>query len=102
VDQNRALGFPLLLAGLARFCAACGTPLSYRQVGGDIIELLTGSFDDPARVAPTYATGTESRLAWLDTLDNLPGRTTTQAVGADTLVAMTSFQHPDAPGSDRG
>ena len=27
------------------FCAACGTPLSYRQIGGPHIELTTGSFD---------------------------------------------------------
>ena len=30
------------------FCAACGTPLSYRNPGGKIIELLTGAFDEPA------------------------------------------------------
>jgi hypothetical protein len=45
------------------FCAACGTPLSYRALGGPIIELLTGAFDDPKRVAPTYANDTESQLA---------------------------------------
>jgi hypothetical protein len=32
------------------FCAACGTPLSYREVGGPIVELMTGTFDDPSRV----------------------------------------------------
>ena len=42
------------------FCAACGTPLSYRHPDGPIIELLTGAFDEPQRVPPTYATGTES------------------------------------------
>src|SRR5262245_399032 len=44
------------------YCAACGTPLSYRQIGGPRIELTTGSFDQPERVIPTYATGTESQL----------------------------------------
>ena len=29
------------------FCAACGTPLSYRAIGGDMIEITTGSFDRP-------------------------------------------------------
>ncbi len=47
------------------FCAACGTPLSYRHLGGPIIELLTGAFDEPERVAPTYAMGTESQLTWV-------------------------------------
>ena len=41
------------------FCAACGTPLAYRHPDGPIIELLTGAFDSPQRVPPTYATGTE-------------------------------------------
>ena len=47
------------------FCAACGTPLSYRKPGGAIIELMTGAFDQPARVAPTYEVGVEfeARLA---------------------------------------
>lgn len=45
------------------FCAACGTPLSYRKPGGEIIELLTGVFDQPERVAPAYEVGTESKLA---------------------------------------
>jgi hypothetical protein len=78
------------------FCAACGTPLSYRKPGGDIIELLTGSFDHPERVAPTYAVGIESRLAWLDGLNELPGKTTLDNIGADRLSAIASFQHPDA------
>jgi hypothetical protein len=78
------------------FCAACGTPLSYRKPGGDIIELLTGSFDQPGRVAPTYAVGIESRLAWLDGLNALPGKTTLDNIGADRLAAIASFQHPDA------
>jgi hypothetical protein len=78
------------------FCAACGTPLSYRKPGGDIVELLTGSFDHPERVAPTYAVGIESRLAWLDGLNGLPGKTTLDNIGADRLAAIESLQHPDA------
>jgi hypothetical protein len=87
---------------LRDFCPACGTPLSYRKPGGDIIELLTGSFDRPERVAPTYATGTESRLAWLTGLDRLPGQTTLANIGADKLAAIESFQHPDADSDERG
>jgi len=77
------------------FCAACGTPLSYRKPGGDIIELLTGSFDYPERVVPTYAVGIESRLAWLDGLNQLAGKSTLDNIGADRLAAIASFQHPD-------
>jgi hypothetical protein len=82
------------------FCAACGTPLSYRKPGGDIIELLTGAFDHPAKVAPTYAVGIESRLAWLAGLNALPGKTTLDNIGAENLSAIESFQHADAGGED--
>jgi hypothetical protein len=77
------------------FCAACGSPLSYRQIGGPNIELTTGSFDHPERVVPTYATGTESQLAWSKTIGALPGRTTGQASNAAALTRIVSHQHPD-------
>ena len=77
------------------FCAACGTPLSYRKPGGPIIELLTGAFDHPERVAPTYAVGVESKLAWLAGLATLPGKSTLENVGAETMAAVASYQHPD-------
>ena len=77
------------------FCAACGTPLSYRQIGGEHIELTTGSFDHPERVVPTYATGTESQLAWTRTIGGLPGRATGEASNAQALARIVSHQHPD-------
>ena len=76
------------------FCAACGTPLSYRHPGGDIIELLTGAFDAPERVAPTYAVGVEARLPWLGDLAALPAKTTANTMGGEAAAVM-SFQHPD-------
>jgi len=86
---------------LRDFCAACGTPLSYRKPGGDIIELLTGTFDHPERVPPTYAVGIESKLAWVAHVDDLPGRTTLDNIGAEKLAVIESFQHPDAPDDKR-
>ena len=77
------------------FCAACGTPLSYRKPDGAIIELLSGAFDEPHRVVPTYAVGAESKLAWLAQLDGLPGKSTTENAGADTVAQIVSYQHPD-------
>ena len=77
------------------FCSACGTPLSYRQPAGKIIELLTGAFDEPARVPPAYEVGTESKLAWLATLSNLPGKTTAANSGAAEIANIESYQHPD-------
>ena len=77
------------------FCAACGTPLSYRQIGGPNIELTTGSFDQPQHVVPTYATGRESQLQWTHSIGELPHRTTEQASNAEALKRIVSHQHPD-------
>jgi hypothetical protein len=77
------------------FCAACGTPLSYRQIGGPHIELTTGSFDEPGRVVPTYATGIESKLSWVDLIGTFPGRTTGELVNATKPPRIISHQHPD-------
>ncbi len=40
------------------FCAACGTPLSFRRIDGPRIEIMTGAFDHPDRVIPTRQFGT--------------------------------------------
>jgi hypothetical protein len=77
------------------FCAACGTPLSYRELGGAVIELATGAFDDPGRVAPTYEVGTESQLPWVDHIAAMPGKTTLENTGAEKLATIESYQHPD-------
>ena len=77
------------------FCSACGTPLSYRKPGGPIIELLTGAFDQPHRVAPTYEVGAESKLAWLQGLASFPAKSTLENVGAEKLAGIVSYQHPD-------
>ena len=77
------------------FCASCGTPLSYRELGGPIIELLTGAFDDPKRVAPTYAVGTELQLVWVGHIAEMPGNTTLANTGAAKLATIESYQHPD-------
>lgn len=82
------------------FCANCGTPLSYRKPGGKIIELLTGAFDQPARVPPTYAVGTEAKLAWLGAISAMPGKTTVENSGAEEIAKIESYQHPDRDAGD--
>lgn len=77
------------------FCASCGTPLAYRVPDGDTVELLTGTFDDPSRLPPTYEVGREGRLDWVGTLHRLPGKTTSDNIGAEKLAAIASNQHPD-------
>jgi len=81
------------------FCAACGTPLSYREIGGPVIELTTGAFDDPGRVVPTYAVGVESRLGWVERIGGMPGKTTLENTGAAKLAAILSYQHSQRGGA---
>ena len=80
---------------LRDFCAACGTPLSFRRIGGPKIEIMTGTFDHPDRVIPTLQYGTESRLGWVGTIVNLPSKTTLQNYGPEKLGEIVSHQHPD-------
>jgi hypothetical protein len=77
------------------FCAACGTPLSFRRIDGDRIEILTGTFDRPDRIVPTRQYGTESRLGWVVGIANLPSQTTLQNYGPEKLATVVSHQHPD-------
>jgi len=82
------------------FCAACGTPLTFRFLDADAIEVTTGSLDAPALAPPTKNFGTEGRLPWIDVL--LPGRlpdTATAESGSATRV-IVSRQHPDRETSD--
>ena len=82
------------------FCQSCGTPLTFRYLDGDAIEVTTGSLDDPAKLPPTKNFGSESRLPWIDLL--VPGRlpdTPTSASNVATRVVV-SYQHPDHDGPD--
>jgi hypothetical protein len=77
------------------YCRDCGTPLSFRRIDGARIEIMTGTFDRPDRVAPTIQYGTESRLGWVVGIANLPSQTTLQNYGAEKLHSIASHQHPD-------
>jgi hypothetical protein len=77
------------------FCAKCGTPLSFRRIDGDRIEIMTGAFDRPDHIAPTRQYGTESRLGWVVGIANLPSHTTLENYGPEKLASIVSHQHPD-------
>ena len=77
------------------FCGACGTPLSFRRIDGERIEILTGTFDRPDHLMPTRQYGSESRLGWVVGIANLPSQTTLQNYGPEKLGAIVSHQHPD-------
>jgi hypothetical protein len=54
------------------FCAACGTPLAYRQIDGPNISLTLNSLDNPETVQPEMQFCPESQLPWCRLLADLP------------------------------
>lgn len=53
------------------FCRACGTPLTWRQIGGPNISVTLNSLDDPSAVEPEFCFTPEAKPAWLDRMDAL-------------------------------
>jgi hypothetical protein len=50
------------------FCSHCGTPLGFRFLDGEGMDLTVGSFDDPSGFVPVGHAGAESlHEAWIDT-----------------------------------
>jgi hypothetical protein len=74
------------------FCARCGTPLTFRYLAEDRINVTLGSLDQPAKVRPTLQHGIESRVPWWRELFELPGQTTAQDPPPGGLEAMENYQ----------
>lgn len=77
------------------FCADCGTPLSFRYLDADHIEVTVGSLDHPEAVVPRVNAGVEGRLPWIGELapGRLPERRTEE--GFAQAATLRSRQHPD-------
>jgi len=73
------------------FCPACGTPLTFRSVHKDWIDVSIGSLDQPERVVPERHFCRESRLPWVNGafVDGLA------ADPAEPARSLASYQHPD-------
>jgi hypothetical protein len=52
----------------------CGTPIKYREIGGQYISLFLNSLDDPNAVAPEIAFSPNAMKSWRRTLEDLRGR----------------------------
>ena len=70
------------------FCAACGTPLTFRYVDQPRIAISLGSLDDPAAVKPLRAYGAESRVPFFADLHALPATRTEDDVPPQDLAKM--------------
>ena len=77
------------------FCADCGTPLSFRYLDGDWIELTAGSLDRPESAPPVRQYGIEGRLSWIGGIDALPGVRTDENMPAEQQRRIVGYQHPD-------
>jgi len=75
------------------FCAACGTPLTFRYADAAHMEVTIGSLDNPAAVPPVRNFGAESRLRWI--ADLMPGQLPDVTTGQLPPRDRTSRQHPD-------
>ncbi len=81
-------------AAFRDFCAACGTPLTFRFSDAAHMEVTTGSLDRPQDTQPVENFGVESRLPWLAfAVSGLPEHTTEEYAKPERQVA--SYQHPD-------
>lgn len=77
------------------FCAACGTPLTFAHKGSAHINISIGSLDEPEKVKPEIQIGIESRIPWAAEIHRLKEEPTDQALSADRLARVESYQHPD-------
>ena len=77
------------------FCPDCGTPLTFRYLAKDAINVTLGSLDEPAKARPTMQHGIESRVPWWHELLDLPGLTTADDPPPGGLEALASHQRRD-------
>ena len=79
------------------FCAACGTPLYYRDLTGERTNLTIGSLDDPAAFPPRTQAGNEARMPWFGDLPQIRdvGATEAHNAGWAAAIAASNRQHPD-------
>lgn len=80
------------------FCAACGTPLFYRETRGDHIAVTIGSLDRPSDVKPQWQVGDEAAMPWFAELPGLHSHGETESFDPpDVLAAIraSNRQHPD-------
>ena len=72
------------------FCAACGTPLTFRFVDAVHMEVTIGSLDHPELAPPKLNFGAESRLPWIALLKH-SGSTTSVCPTALLTISLKSF-----------
>ena len=80
------------------FCADCGTPLTYEEIGRpdeQQVEIAIGAFDDPRVAAPVIQVNLADKLPFFDGLAALPIRTEYSPGWHEFMANLVSHQHPD-------
>ena len=77
------------------FCAACGTPLTYRRIGGERVSVSIGGADQPELMIPVDQLGVEARSPWTLTINDLPEQRTLDWLKTFGKTDVDSHQHPD-------
>jgi hypothetical protein len=77
------------------FCAVCGTPLTYRVLGGKRVGVSIGSLDNPNAVVPEEQLGGESRVVWLAAALAAPEASLSEWLTSRQIASVGSRQHPD-------
>ena len=77
------------------FCAACGTPLTYRSIPGDFVTVTLGSLDDSNAFVPHTQYGTESRVSWLAEGLAAPETSLSDWFKRKGITTVGIHQHPD-------
>ena len=81
------------------FCAACGTPLVYEQLGRPVdgsLEIAVGAFDEPRVAAPTFQLNPRDKQPFVDGIPALPMRTAGEQPEHEAFKAsVVTYQHPD-------
>jgi hypothetical protein len=73
VTAGKPAAYRSSAAAVRHFCAACGTPLTWRAVDNPpLVDVSIATLDEPAAIAPRLHIWTESRIDWLEIDDRLP------------------------------
>jgi hypothetical protein len=78
------------------FCSNCGTPLTYESP--ESFSLSIAAFDKPELIEPVIQYGDESRIKYIDNLNQWPSRSTPEDYAeAPYLKDLVSFQCNSEP-----
>lgn len=83
------------------FCPQCGASLTYRMVQprkAAYLVVFTSSLDEPQGHAPAAHSGMESKMPWIDILDDLPRTRTADSRVLQAAWASVGLPDPDTWG----